>query len=139
MKGLYEILQGVEDPRRSNATRHDLHEMLMIGLLSMLTGGRTCVDMESFGRAWEPRLREFMKLGHGIPSHDAFSKAIALAGRHVRCGVFAGHASRERSWERRPGNAGVPPANGTARPPPINAGGTPAFPGRRARASGPVG
>ncbi len=30
--------------------------------------------------------------------------------RHVRCGVFAGHASRERSWARRPGNAGVPPA-----------------------------
>ena len=24
--------------------------------------------------------------------------------RHVRCGVFAGHASRERSWARRPGN-----------------------------------
>ena len=77
MKGLYEIFQGVEDPRRSNATRHDLHEMLMIGLLSMLTGGRTCVDMESFGRAWEPRLREFMKLGHGIASHDAFSDLFA--------------------------------------------------------------
>ena len=77
MKGLYEIFQGVEDPRRSNATRHDLHEMLMIGLLSMLTGGRTCVDMESFGRAWEPRLREFMKLGYGIPSHDAFSDLFA--------------------------------------------------------------
>ena len=27
------IFAGVDDPRRSNATRHDLHEMLMIGLL----------------------------------------------------------------------------------------------------------
>ena len=50
--------------------------------------------------------------------------------RHVRCGVFAGHASRERSWARHPGNACVPPANGTAGPPPTNAGGTPAYPGR---------
>ncbi len=83
MKELCELFQGVEDPRRSNATRHDLHEMLIIGLLSMLTGGRTCVDMESFGRAWEPRLRKFMKLGHGIPSHDAFSdlfKALCPSG-----------------------------------------------------------
>ena len=55
--------------------------------------------------------------------------------------TFAGLARslRERSWERRPGNACVPPVNGTARPPPINAGETPAFPGRRSRASGSVG
>ena len=45
----------------------------MIGLLSMPTGGRICVDVEAFGRAWEPRLREFIELGPGIPSHDAFS------------------------------------------------------------------
>ena len=51
--------------------------------------------------------------------------------RHVRGGVFAGHASRERSWARRPGNARVPPASiggGLAIP---FAGGTPAS-GRRA-------
>ncbi len=32
------IFEGVEDPRRSNATRHDLHEMLMIALLCVLCG-----------------------------------------------------------------------------------------------------
>ena len=45
----------------------------MIGLLTMLTGGRTCVDMHEFGVSREPWLRTFMGLGHGVPSHDAFS------------------------------------------------------------------
>ncbi len=67
------LFEGVEDPRRSNATRHDLHEMLMIALLSALCGGEGCVDMETFGRAKERFLRSFMTLRHGIPSHDAFS------------------------------------------------------------------
>ena len=72
MRELCEIFQGVADPRRSNATRHDFHEMLMMGLLSMLTGGRTCVDMHEFGVAREPWLRTFLTLAHGVPSHDAF-------------------------------------------------------------------
>ncbi len=67
------IFEGVEDPRRSNATRHDLHEMLMIALLCTLCGGEGCCDMALFGRAKEPFLRKFMVLEHGIPSHDAFS------------------------------------------------------------------
>ena len=67
------LFVGVKDPRRSNATRHDLHEMLMIALLSMLCGGECCTDMERFGRAKESFLRGFMTLRHGVPSHDAFS------------------------------------------------------------------
>ena len=48
------LFEGVEDPRSSNATRHSLHEMLMIALLSTLCGGEGCADMERFGRAKEP-------------------------------------------------------------------------------------
>ena len=67
------VFEGVADPRRSNATLHDLDEMLMIGLLSALCGGEGCADMERFGRAKEGFLRGFMRLEHGIPSHDAFT------------------------------------------------------------------
>ena len=78
MLELFDVFQDVEDPRRSNATRHDLHEMLVVALLSMLTGGRTCVDMSDFGHAWEGVLREFMELGHGVPSHDAFPRLFRM-------------------------------------------------------------
>ena len=51
MQDFARIFDGVEDPRTSNATRHDLHEMLMIALLCVICGGQTCTDMELFGRS----------------------------------------------------------------------------------------
>lgn len=73
MEEFSHIFEGVEEPRRSNATRHDLHEILMIGLLATLCGGEGCSDMALFGREKEAFLRRFMRLEHGVPSHDAFS------------------------------------------------------------------
>ncbi len=73
MEELSHIFEGVNDPSKSNATRHDLQEMLMIGLLCVLCGGEGCCDMALFGRSKERFLRRFMTLEHGIPSHDAFS------------------------------------------------------------------
>ena len=46
----------------------------MLALLAMLTSGRTCVDMEDFGREREERLRQYLTLENGIPSHDTFSR-----------------------------------------------------------------
>ncbi len=43
------VFEGMTDPRRSNATRHDLHDMLMMNLLTVLSGGETCADMAPFG------------------------------------------------------------------------------------------
>ncbi len=73
MQDMKVIFEGVEDPRHSNATRHDIHEMPMIALPVTLSGGKGCPDMAPFGRCREDFLRRFMKLEHGIPSHDAFS------------------------------------------------------------------
>ena len=73
MKEFSKLFEGVNDPCRSNATRHDLHEMLMIALLCVLCGGEGCHDMSLFGRSKEKFLRRFMALEHGIPGHDAFS------------------------------------------------------------------
>ena len=73
MEEFHHIFAGVEDPRKSNATRHDLHEMLMIGLLSTMCGGEGCSDMALFGHTKRAFLDSFMTLKHGIPSHDAFS------------------------------------------------------------------
>ena len=74
MRELLSIFQEVEDPRRGNAKRHDLHEMLVIALLATLAGGRSCVDMEDYGEAAESWLRTFLTLKNGIPSHDTFSR-----------------------------------------------------------------
>jgi predicted transposase YbfD/YdcC len=71
------VFDGLEDPREANA-RHDLHEILMIALCTVLCGGEDCSDMALFGRAKEPFLRQFLRLRHGIPSHDTFSRVFRL-------------------------------------------------------------
>ena len=58
--------------------RHDLHEIVSIGLCTILCGGEDCSDMALFGRAKEPFLRQFLRLEHGIPSHDTFSRVFRL-------------------------------------------------------------
>ena len=65
--------EGITDPRRRNATRHDLHDMLMMALLTVLSGGETCTDMAQFGREKKAFLCRFMTLKHGLPSPEAFS------------------------------------------------------------------
>ena len=67
----------LDDPREDNA-RHNLHEILMIALCAMLCGAEDCSDMALFGHAKEPFLRQFLRLRHGIPSHDTFSRVFRL-------------------------------------------------------------
>ncbi len=50
----------------------------MIALCTVLSGGQTAVDMAIFGREKEPFLRDFLKLEHGPPSHDTFSRVFRL-------------------------------------------------------------
>src|SRR5215510_2139241 len=69
--------RGLRDPRAANA-RHDLLEVLVIALVAVLCGAESCADMADFGRAKEPLLRQFLRLEHGIPSHDTFSRVFRL-------------------------------------------------------------
>jgi predicted transposase YbfD/YdcC len=65
------------DPRADNA-RHDLLEVLFIALAAMLCGAESCSDMADFGQSKEALLRLFLRLEHGIPSHDTFSRVFRL-------------------------------------------------------------
>src|SRR5580658_10347876 len=65
--------EGLEDPRTGNAGLHDYHEMLVIALCTVLSGGQGTTHMAAFAVAKEPFLRSFLKLEHGLPSHDTFS------------------------------------------------------------------
>ena len=78
MEGFAECFEDIEDPRTGNAGRHDLLEILMIALCTVLSGGQTAVDMSIFAREKATFLREFLKLEHGSPSHDTFSRVFRL-------------------------------------------------------------
>ena len=74
MEGFIACFEGLEDPRTGNAGRHDLLEILMIALCTVLCGGQTAVDMAEFAEDKEAFLRGFLTLEHGPPSHDTFSR-----------------------------------------------------------------
>jgi hypothetical protein len=78
MDGFTACFEGLDDPRTGNAGRHDLLEMLMIALCTVLSGGEDCTDMAEFARAKLEFLRGFLKLEHGVPSHDTFSRLFRL-------------------------------------------------------------
>jgi predicted transposase YbfD/YdcC len=78
MDGFAACWEGLEDPRTGNAALHDFHELLVIALCTVLCGGQGAVDMALFARAKEPFLRRFLKLEHGLPSHDTFSRLFRL-------------------------------------------------------------
>ena len=78
MERLRACFADLADPRRGNAQRHDLLEILLIALAAMLAGAETCVDIAAFGRAKEPLLRRFLALPGGVASHDTFSRLFRL-------------------------------------------------------------
>jgi predicted transposase YbfD/YdcC len=77
MGKLRSAFRGLSDPRAANA-RHDLLEVLVIALAATLCGAESRADMADFGRAKEGLLRLFLRLDHGIPSHDTFSRVFRL-------------------------------------------------------------
>ena len=68
----------LEDPRQDINKQHQLGEILIIALCSMLCGGEGFDDMAEFGLAKEPWLRTFLALEYGIPSHDTFRRIFCL-------------------------------------------------------------
>jgi predicted transposase YbfD/YdcC len=77
MRQFKKAFRSLPDPRAGNAS-HDLLEILLIALAAVLCGATSCADMEEFGHSKEGLLRLVLRLQHGIPSHDTFSRVFRL-------------------------------------------------------------
>src|SRR5437868_14939764 len=71
------LFRQLPDPRAANA-RHDLLEVLFIALAAVLCGAESCSDMADFGQSKEGLLRLFLRLEHGVPSHESVSRVVRL-------------------------------------------------------------
>ena len=67
----------VDEPRADNA-RHSLAELLTIAFVAVLCGATGCVEMAAFGRSQSGFFKRFLKLKHGVPSHDTFSTVFRM-------------------------------------------------------------
>jgi len=75
---LTQVFVSISDPRSARRTRHDLAELLTVAVCAVLSGVDDLVDIELWAEAKLDWLREFMKLEHGIPSHDTIGRVFGM-------------------------------------------------------------
>jgi len=83
---LLDHLSVVSDPRKR--CLHSLSDILTIAILAVICGADTWVDIEEWGNAREDWLRGFLRLRHGIPSHDTFGRVFAQLDPEALTQVF---------------------------------------------------
>ena len=67
----------VPDPRIDRRRDHDLVDILVMGVCTLLCAGETFNDMEDFGKVKYDWFKSFLRLRNGIPSHDTFNRVFA--------------------------------------------------------------
>lgn len=72
-----QFFRKVPDPRAQNSS-HDLLDVLFIAFLAMLCGAQDATEIALFARRKEEFLGQFLRLPHGVPSHDTFSRIFRM-------------------------------------------------------------
>ncbi len=67
---------GIDDPRVARTRCHELTDILVIAMLSVIAGGKGWEDMELYGLSKQAWLATFLALPHGIPSPDTFRRVF---------------------------------------------------------------
>src|SRR6202158_2420770 len=71
------LFRKLHDPRAPNSS-HELMEILVIALAATGCGPKGASDMGDFAVRKEHLLRRFLRLEHGVPSHDTFSRVFRM-------------------------------------------------------------
>lgn len=74
---LEECFGDLPDPRVKGRCDHKLIDIIIIAICGVLCGADSWVGIETVGKAKESWFRQFLKLEHGIPSHDTFGYVFA--------------------------------------------------------------
>ncbi|QTD39143.1 ISAs1 family transposase [Polaribacter batillariae] len=74
---LVSIFDKIDDPRRDLTKLHQLNDILLIGIISVICGADSWNEMELYAKEKEDFLRTFLELPNGIPSHDTFNRVFS--------------------------------------------------------------
>jgi len=73
-----EILDTSFDPRQHSKVKHKLSEIIGLSLIAILGSADDCVEIAEFCNSHKNILQEYFELPHGIPSHDTFTRGLAI-------------------------------------------------------------
>ncbi len=74
---LVSIFGNIEDPRSHINQLHNLVDVLLIGIISVICGAETWKQMVEFSNSKEAFLRKFLELPNGIPSDDTLNRVFS--------------------------------------------------------------
>jgi predicted transposase YbfD/YdcC len=74
---LEECFRDLPDPRVQGRCDHKLIELIMIAICAVICGAESWTGVETFGKAKQVWLKQFLELPNGIPSHDTFGRVFA--------------------------------------------------------------
>ena len=74
---MIEHFKDLPDPRVERTQDHDLLDLLVIAVCTLLCAGESFNDMADFGHAKHDWFKTFLTLRNGIPSHDTFNRVFA--------------------------------------------------------------
>jgi len=66
----------LRDPRRHHRRKHLLIDIVVIALCAVISGADDWQQVVAFGRGRRDWLKTFLRLPHGIPSHDTFERVF---------------------------------------------------------------
>lgn len=73
---MHSFFSEVKDPRVQRTRAHSLTDILLIGILSVIAGGKGWEDMETYGLSKYDWLEQFLALPNGIPCPDTFRRVF---------------------------------------------------------------
>ena len=77
-RSIIKQFEALEDPRVKRKPDHLLIDIIAIAILAVISGADNMVAVVTYGKAKQSWLETFLELPNGIPSHDTFSRVLAL-------------------------------------------------------------
>jgi predicted transposase YbfD/YdcC len=90
----FDAFASITDPREGGHTLHHFGEILFIAFAALLCGVRSYELMEEFAELREDWLRKWLKLPHGIPSYNTFSRVFQAIDPTVFASCIAIHLGK---------------------------------------------
>ena len=77
LPSIKKYFRSLPEPRVAGRSRHLLVDIVVIAMCAVIADCDDWSDIAQFGRKREAWFRRFLKLPHGIPSHDTFERVFA--------------------------------------------------------------